>query len=86
MLGHYLLTALRNIACNKVASSINIVCLSVGLLCLLAVYAAVAYLQHSDARFPNAERTFALTQKTYSPGSHAAMATVPQHGRNVHGM
>jgi putative ABC transport system permease protein len=63
MLKHYLLTALRHFRQHKLTTSINVVCLTIGLVCFLACYAMVTYFSSGDKHYPNADRTYMIRWK-----------------------
>jgi putative ABC transport system permease protein len=66
MFKHYLTTALRHFRQHKVTTSINVVCLTIGLVCFLAIYATVTYMSRADQHFPNADRVYMITIKANS--------------------
>jgi hypothetical protein len=71
MVHHYLTTALRQVRRHKLTTSINIVCLSVGLVCFVIAYASVIYLQASERAFP-AEQVVSLLLWDFSKPVAAA--------------
>ena len=77
MFTHYLTTALRHFRQQRLTTAINVVCLSIGLACFLAIHLAVSYLKSSDAQFPTAHRTYVLTQRTVLPGSDFSIPMSP---------
>ncbi len=62
MFKHYLTTALRHFRQHKVTTSINVVCLTIGLVCFLAIYTTIAYISHGDLQYPNADRIYMVNQ------------------------
>jgi putative ABC transport system permease protein len=66
MLGHYVLTALRNFWRFRFSTLINVLGLALGLTCFLAAYGAVRYLESSDQHFANSDRTYVITQRLAS--------------------
>jgi putative ABC transport system permease protein len=64
MLKHYLTAALRHFGAHKLTTAINVVCLTIGLVCFLAIYATIAYISRGDSHYPGADRIFMLNQKT----------------------
>ena len=56
MFSHYLSTALRHFRRFKIATTINVVCLALGIACLVLTYAVVNVLAQSDAHFAKAAR------------------------------
>jgi putative ABC transport system permease protein len=63
MYKHYLTTALRHFRQHKLTTAINVVCLTIGLVCFLASYAMVAYFSSGDRHYPNADRTYIIRWK-----------------------
>jgi putative ABC transport system permease protein len=66
VLAHYLLTAVRHLRSHRLTSAINIACLTLGLVCFLAVYAVIAYLSRGDLQYPNASRIYMIGEKVGS--------------------
>jgi putative ABC transport system permease protein len=66
MFKHYLTTALRHFRQNKLTTSINVVCLTIGLVCFLAIYATITYMSRADQHFANADRVYMITTKVNS--------------------
>ncbi len=64
MFKHYLTTALRHFRQHKLTTSINVICLTIGLVCFLAIYATIAYISHGDRQYPNSDRIYMINQKT----------------------
>jgi len=62
MFKHYLTTALRNFLRHRILTSVNVLCLSLGISCFVIAYAVVTYLQSSEAAFPNSARTYFIAQ------------------------
>jgi putative ABC transport system permease protein len=62
MFKHYLITALRHFRQHKVTTSINVVCLTIGLVCFLAIYAMITYISSGDKHFANSDRIYFLQQ------------------------
>jgi putative ABC transport system permease protein len=60
MFNHYLTTALRHFRRHKLTTSINVVCLTIGILCFLVSYAMVTFLSSGDSHYPNADRTYMI--------------------------
>ena len=69
MFKHYLTTALRHFRQHKVTTSINVVCLTIGLVCFLTCYAMVTYFSSGDKHFPNADRTYMIRWQVNSAPS-----------------
>src|SRR5262245_47131219 len=72
MLTHYLSIALRHFMRHKLVSAINVVCLTIGLVCFLAIYAVLMYLRNGDAHYPNADRIYMLNQSSNASLTAAA--------------
>lgn len=66
MLKHYLITALRNFGRFKLATTVNIFCLALGLACVAMTYVVIDYLSNSDRSFANASRTYVISENYYS--------------------
>jgi putative ABC transport system permease protein len=62
MLKHHLVLAARNARRWPVATGVSVLALAIGLACLLTAYSFVAFLDNAERHFPNAARTFVLTQ------------------------
>jgi putative ABC transport system permease protein len=78
--GHHLRTALRSLWRYRIAASINLLCLSLGLACVVLCYAVVHYLEQSDAQFPKATRIRVLTTNLYAPGIKLTLHDLPFTG------
>jgi putative ABC transport system permease protein len=63
MLKHYLTTALRHFRQHKLTTSINVLCLSIGLSCFLLAHVFATWSQSSDRHFANADRIYVITEK-----------------------
>jgi putative ABC transport system permease protein len=63
MFKHYLTTALRHFKQHKVTTGINVACLTIGLVCFLAIYATITYMNNADRHFANADRVYLITTK-----------------------
>jgi hypothetical protein len=74
MFHHYLTTALRQVRRHTLTTAINIVCLSVGLVCFVVAYGLVIYLQASERAFPNADRTFVISSNRLRDDNSVAVA------------
>jgi putative ABC transport system permease protein len=72
MLKHYLTTALRHFRQHKLTTGINVVCLTIGLVCFLASYAMVTYFRSGDRHYPNVDRTYVIRWKM-NEGASAGM-------------
>jgi putative ABC transport system permease protein len=77
MFKHYLQTSLRHFRQHKLTTSINILCLSIGLVCFLLAHVFATWSQSSDRHFANAERIYAITEKMSVGGTEWA---VPRAG------
>ncbi len=83
MFRHHLRTALRSFRRHRLATLINLLCVALGLACLVACYATVTYLEHSDARFPKAARIRVLTTNLHAPGIRLTLHDFPFTGAVV---
>jgi putative ABC transport system permease protein len=63
MLHHSLLTALRHLRRHKLTTALNVVCLTIGLVCFLAICTMVIYLSSGDRHFANADRIYIVNQR-----------------------
>jgi hypothetical protein len=61
MFKHYLTTALRHFRLHKVTTSINVVCLAIGLSCFLAAHWLVTSARSADTYFSNSDRIFVVS-------------------------
>ena len=67
MITHYLSRrASRHFMRHKLVSAINVLCLTIGLVCFLAIYAVLMYLRSGDAHYANADRIYMLNQRSNS--------------------
>lgn len=76
MFKHYLTTALRHFRQHKLTTSINVVCLTIGLVCFLTLYTMIAYLSSGDRHYPKANRTYLISQGLRSSMSSTFSAWV----------
>ncbi len=83
MFRHDLKAALRSFRRHRLATLINLLCLALGLACLVACYATVTYLEHSDARFPKAARIRVVTTNLHAPGIKLTLHDFPFTGAVV---
>jgi len=60
MFKHYLTSAWRHLLQHKLTTSINVLCLVIGLVCFLASYSMVTLLSSGDRHYPNADRTYMI--------------------------
>ncbi len=63
MLGHYLSTALRNMARRPVNTAIKLLALSLGLACLLTAHVIGDYFRQADRQWENADRIWLAVQE-----------------------
>ena len=78
MLGHYFAIALRNLSRAPFTAAINVTTLALGLVAFVAAYAVVAYWNHSDRYFANANRTYVITAKLALRDGSISTGTMPQ--------
>ena len=64
MITHYLSTALRHFGRHRTTTALNVVCLTIGLVCFLAIYAVVVYLGSGDRHYANADRIFMIGESS----------------------
>jgi len=69
MFKHYLTTALRYFGRNKFTTSINVLCLTMGMVCFAAAYGVVAWFTNADRHYANSDRIFFLTESLTPKGS-----------------
>ncbi|MGH9146486.1 MAG: ABC transporter permease, partial [Vicinamibacterales bacterium] len=74
MFHHYLTTALRQVRRHTLTTAINVICLSVGLVCFVVAYGSVIYLRASERAFPNADRTFVISSNRLRDDNTVAIA------------
>jgi putative ABC transport system permease protein len=74
MFRHYLTTALRQARRHKLTTAINIVCLSIGLVCFVIAYGSVIYLKASERAFPNADRTYVISSNRLGENNTVVVA------------
>jgi putative ABC transport system permease protein len=61
VISHYLTVAVRDIRRAPLLTAVNVSTLALGLACFVTAYAAVAYWDHSEQHFENANRTVVIT-------------------------
>ena len=69
MFKHYLTTALRYFGRNKFTTTINLLCLTMGMVCFAAAYGVVAWFSNADRHYEKSERIFFLTESLTARGS-----------------
>jgi putative ABC transport system permease protein len=69
MFKHYLTTALRYFSRNKFTTSINVLCLAMGMTCFAAAYGVVAWFSNADRHYANSDRIFFLTESLTPQGA-----------------
>jgi putative ABC transport system permease protein len=78
MLSHYLAIALRNLRRAPLTALINVATLALGLIAFVAAYGVVAYWNHSDRHFANADRTYVITASLALRDGSIATGNMPQ--------
>src|SRR5262245_13991967 len=63
MISHYVSTALRHFRRHKLTTAINVLCLTLGLMCFVVAWGTVSYFEQRDRYHENAARTYFLTWK-----------------------
>jgi putative ABC transport system permease protein len=58
---HYLSTALRHFRRHKLTTAINVLCLTLGLMCFVVAWGTVSYFEQRDRYHANADRTYFMT-------------------------
>jgi len=77
MFKHYLTTALRYFGRNKFTTTINVLCLAMGMTCFAAAYGVVAWFTNADRHYANSDRTFVVTETLNAKGSTAGVPSSP---------
>ena len=81
MLTHYLAVALRNVRRAPTAFAVNVITLSLGLVCFVTAYAFVAFWDRADHHFAGIDRTYLLTMRTAY--RNAPLPFTPEFGPSV---
>jgi putative ABC transport system permease protein len=68
MLSHYWTQALRNFNRHRLTTSVNLVGLSLALICFVSTYVLLQSILQTDTHFPKANRTFVITQEMWNRG------------------
>lgn len=77
MFKHCFVNALRHFLRHKTATTINLMCLIIGLTGFVGAYLTATFLDSADKYFPNSDRIFAITQTAMIPGSGVPAGTLP---------
>src|SRR5262245_60502514 len=80
MLTHYLSTALRHFRRFKLPTAVNVICLALGIACLVLAYAVATVLGESDGHFENAARTQVITANLNAPAVRLRFDDMPLSG------
>jgi hypothetical protein len=72
MIGHYLLTAVRNIRRHRTNAALKFLALTFGLTCFLSAYVVSDYFANTDRQFANSDRIAVVRQKIIWPYSNIA--------------
>jgi putative ABC transport system permease protein len=83
MLGHYLLVAVRSMRRAPTLSAINILTLTLGLVCFLAAYGIVGFWDRAEAHFANAPRIYVVTTSVAPTGSDTRSGQSPLSNSSV---
>ncbi len=78
MLKHYLVHALRTFWRFKLTTAVNIIGLSLGLVCFVASYVFLDSATHSDAHFPKASRIYVITEELWTSPTERMIPAFPQ--------
>jgi putative ABC transport system permease protein len=76
MLTHYLRVVLRTFGRSPLLSAINVLTLTLGLVCFLAAYGAVGYWNRAEQQFTNSSRTYVVTTNITLSGATPTAAGV----------
>jgi len=74
---HYLKIAVRNIRRAPVTAAINVMTLSLGLVCFVSAYAVISYWKRSDGHFENADRIYVITANLDVAEANIQTGTMP---------
>jgi putative ABC transport system permease protein len=77
MFNHYLTTALRYFGRNKFTTSINVVCLTLGMTCFAAAYGVVAWFTNADRHYANSDHIFFISEGLQAKGTTTGAASSP---------
>ena len=81
MLEHYITQALRSLWRFRVTALVNLLGLSLALVCFIATYLFLdSVLQTGDLAFKNASRTYVLTQELWTTPTNRMIPAFPQAG------
>jgi len=72
MFKHYLTTALRYFKRNRFTTTINVLCLSLGMVCFAVAYGTVAWFTKADLHYAKSNRIYFATEQFSVPGTEAA--------------
>jgi putative ABC transport system permease protein len=86
MIAHYLSTALRHFRRHKLTAAINVTGLALGFTCFIAAFAAVSYVDSSDAGFATADRAYAITQRIRLPAQRLDTGALPATSPSLAGV
>jgi putative ABC transport system permease protein len=78
MLKHYLVHALRTFWRFKLTTAVNIIGLSLGLVCFVASFVFIDSTRHSDAHFPKASRIYVITEEQWTSPTERMIPAFPQ--------
>ncbi len=78
MLEHYVVNALRSFWRFRVTAGVNLLGLVLAVVCFIATYLYLDGLVRSDAYFPKASRTYALTQELWTSPTTRMIPAFPQ--------
>ena len=80
MLKHYIIQALRSFWRFRVTAGVNLLGLVLAVVCFVASYLYVDSLVRTDRQFPNASRTWLLTQELWNVGGTKIVPGLPAAG------
>src|SRR5882757_705898 len=76
MFKHFLVSALRHFIRHKVVTTINLLCLVIGITGFLGAHLVATFLDSADSYFPNAGRVFTINQTVEIKGSGIPTGTM----------
>ncbi len=83
MFTHYLLVVLRSVGRAPLLSAINVLTLTLGLVCFLAAYGAVGFWNRAEGHFANVSRTYVVTQNITLVGDYPRREQLTESNPNV---
>lgn len=78
MLEHYILQALRGFGRFKVTAAVNLIGLTLALVCFVVTHLFVAGLLSTDEHFPKSQRTYVITEDLWTSPTQRMIPPFPQ--------